>query len=121
MIELTPRVRGLLLGEMPSYTDMDAYVADLCVAEAWGDDNDNDNPELVIPQARIDAVRDVWRWWHMSAAELLQASGCSIPQLSQALGVPYSTMADWVAGSHKCPQYIVAMAAELLELRRARA
>lgn len=119
MIELTPRIRGMLISEMQYYTDPDVYATDLCLADMWGDDPED--PDAEIPTERIELVRNTWNWWHMSAAELLQASGYTAPQLSQALGVPYSTMADWVAGSHKCPQYIVAMAAELLELRRARA
>lgn len=119
MLNVTPRIRGLLIGEMQHYTNMDTYITDLAQAYAWGDDPED--PDATIPEERIKYLTDLWDWWHMSAAELLQASGYSAPQLADALGIPYSTVAGWVSGKYKAPQYVIAMAAELLEFRRARA
>lgn len=118
MLNITPRIRGALVAEMKEYNDIDAYITDLSQAYVWGDDPDAPDPE--IPADRIRYLSDLWVWYHMSAAELLQASGYSAPQFSDAFGVPYSTVAGWVTGKSKAPQYIIAMAAELLELRRAR-
>nr|DAH99722.1 MAG TPA: protein-turn-helix DNA binding protein [Caudoviricetes sp.] len=119
MLNITPYLRGLLIGEMQHYTNIDAYITDMAQAYAWGDDPDA--VDQAIPVERIKYLTDLWDWWHMSAAELLQASGYTAPQLSHTFGVPYSTLAGWVSGKAKAPQYIIAMAAELLELRRARA
>jgi hypothetical protein len=119
MLNITPRVHGALVAEMREYTDIDAYVTDLSQAYVWGDDPDAADPG--IPADRVRYLSDLWTWYHMSAAELLQASGYSAPQLADALGIPYSTVAGWVSGKYKAPQYVIAMAAELLELRRRRA
>ena len=119
MINITPRIRGLLIDEMRAYTDIDAYVTDLGQAYVWGDDPDAADPG--IPADRVRYLSDLWTWYHISAAELLQASGYTAPQLADALGIPYRTVAGWVSGDHKAPQYIIAMAAELLELRRRQA
>lgn len=119
MLTITPRIRGLLIDEMRAYTDVDAYLSDLALSYVWGDDPED--PDATIPEERIKYIADLWRWYHMSAAELLQASGYTAPQLADALGIPYSTVAGWVSGKYKAPQYVIAMAAELLELRRARA
>lgn len=119
MINITPRIRGLLIAEMREYGDIDAYLSDLALSYVWGDDPED--PDATIPEERIKYLTDLWDWWHMSAAELLQDSGYSAPQLADALGIPYSTVAGWVSGKYKAPQYVIAMAAELLQLRRARA
>lgn len=118
MLNITPRIRGLLIAEMKEYGDIDAYITDLGQAYVWGDDPDSPDPD--IPAERIRYLTDIWRWYHMTPAELLQASGYTAPQLADALGIPYTTVAGWVSGKHKAPQYIVAMAAELLEFRRTR-
>lgn len=114
---IPPRTYGILRNEMQHYADPASYASDLAQSSIWGDAPE---PAGEAPSARVQLLRDMWAWQHMSAADLLQASGCTIPQLSQALGIPPRTVADWVSGAHKCPQYIIAMAAELLA-RRARA
>lgn len=118
MINITPRIRGLLVAEMREYGDIDAYLSDLSQSYVWGDDWDNPDPD--IPAERVQYLADLWRYYHMTTAELLHASGYTAPQLADALGIPYTTVAGWVSGKHKAPQYIIAMAAELLEFRRAR-
>ena len=119
MLNVTPRIRGLLIDEMRAYADINAYITDLSQAYVWGDDPDAADPG--IPAGRVRYLSDLWTWYHMSAAELLEDSGYTAPQLADALGIPYSTVAGWVSGKYKAPQYVIAMAAELLQLRRARA
>lgn len=104
---------ALLIAESANYTDRDAYVSDLSLASIWGDRDGDDTP---IPPERIDLIGRVYDALHSTLPELLQIFGMTQVAFANYFGIPYRSVQDWYLGSHKCPAYLLPMAAKLLLL-----
>lgn len=52
----------------------------------------------------------------MTIQEFIKSSGMTHKQLSERFGIPKRTIEDWSRGARKCPDYVVGMMQELLNM-----
>lgn len=102
---------ALLISEAPNYPDRDAYVSDLSLSSIWG--GGEADP---IPPERIDLIGRVYDALHSTLPELLQIFGMTQVAFANYFGIPYRSVQDWYLGAHKCPPYLLPMAAKILLL-----
>lgn len=95
--------------EVDNYQDRDAYVSDLVLSSIWGDAPGDD-----IPEARVDAVGQIWDAAHKSVKAIAAEAGMTHRKLAEHFFIPVRTIEDWCAGKRTPPDYVRLMMQELL-------
>lgn len=108
---MTDKQRMYCLSEIYEYTDKDAYISDLALSSIWGDAED-----ASIPEARLDALGNLWDASHRSIKDICAATGISQRKLAEKFCIPYRTIENWSAGIRECPIYTKLMMQKLLGL-----
>lgn len=103
----------LALAEARNYTDRDAYVSDLALSSAWGDEEGAE-----IPQERLEWLGQLWDAVHRSYKDVAAAAGMSQRELARHFCVPYKTIEGWQSGRHEPPRYVLLLMQENLGLLR---
>lgn len=97
--------------EVFSYAERDFFVSDLALSEIWGD-----APEDPIPDARLDALGQIWDAAHRTVPEIAASAGLSCRKLAERFGIPYRTVEQWSAGHRESALYLRLMMQECLGL-----
>ena len=108
---MTPLIFELCWSEAPNYPARDAYVSDLALSGAWGDD-----PESAVPQERIELLGRIHDAARMTAADLVKVSGLTRRDFAMLYGIDYSTLTKWCRGERPMPNHVHVMLARLLNL-----
>ena len=106
---MTNNLLHLLYAEAHNYTDPDAYVSDLALSSVWGDAEDAD-----IPAERIALLRRIWDDTHCTIRKLIERYGLTQSAFARHFNIPLRSVQHWCLGARQCPQYLITMAAELL-------
>lgn len=99
------------VAECQNYTDRDAYISDLALSSIWGD-----APGADIPQARIDALGEIWDACHRSIKDIAAAAGMSVRALAIKFCIPQRTAENWASKANECPIYTRLMMQQMLGL-----
>ena len=97
--------------EVFAYADRDPYISDLSLSEIWGD-----APEDPIPDARQDALGQIWDAARRTVPEIAKAAGLSNRKLAERFCIPYRTVEDWAADRRESPLYVRLMLQQCLGL-----
>lgn len=54
----------------------------------------------------------------MTIQEFIKTSGMTHKQLSERFEIPKRTIEDWSRGARKCPDYVVKMMEEILQMKK---
>lgn len=106
---LPSRIRQRLIVEAQRYTDRDAYISDYALSSIWGDD-----PGAPVPQHRLDLLTHIYDTQHATLTDLLSRYQMSQTDFARYFDIPVRTVQQWAALEHRCPPYVLAMAAEIL-------
>ena len=90
-----------ILKDALSIEDRDAFISDWALSSMW-----DDSPEDDIPQQRIDEIGQIWDVAHISFADILAASGRTLPNFALHYAIPYRTAQNWKNGVRACPLYL---------------
>lgn len=107
---ITPNIRQALYSEASNYADRDAYISDLALSSIWGD---HPNAEC-IPPYRIALLSTIYDAAHATILSLIEQYGMSQTGFSRYFNIPLRSVQAWCGGQRQCPQYVIAMAAEIL-------
>lgn len=113
---VTPAIRTAICAELEHYTDKAAFVSDLSLSGIWGD-----TPDADIPQSRIKLLSDIWEDYQCTITDLLSRYNMRIIDFAAYFNIPYRTVQNWYNGNRMCPQYVTAMASEILRHNSTRA
>lgn len=108
---MTPLIFELCWSEAPHYADRDTYISDLALSSMWGD-----APESEVSQERIDLLGRIHDAAHMTAADLVRASGLTRRDFAMLYGIDYSTLTKWCRGERPMPNHVHVMLVRLLNL-----
>lgn len=107
---MTDAQRSLALAEATNYTDVDAFVSDLLLSDAF---LPADDPSAEPDLSQADELR---RLWTVSAAPfraLLEACGLTAKEASTRYCINPRTVYHWLADERPCPLYVRLMLALL--------
>lgn len=106
---LDPKIRQLLFAEAANYASREAYVSDLATSSVWDDAED-----ATIPPERLGLLGMIYDASHVTIHDLLGAYRLSQSDFARHFNIPLRTVQDWCGGRRACPQYVLAMASEIL-------
>lgn len=100
-VSLPDKLFQELFGVAIKTADRDAYVSDWALSSAWGDD-----PEAEIPEARIEALGQLWDAAHLTIRDIRAHTGLSQAAFAVRYCIPRRTVENWESGDRQCPDYL---------------
>lgn len=108
---MTDKLFNTLWSEALASPDRDAYLSDWALSSTWDDTED-----AQIPTDRIDRLGRIWDGAHMTARELVAASGLSQARFAVRYCIPRRTVEDWCRELRSPPDYVRLFLAKDLNL-----
>lgn len=106
---MNSKARQQLFAEAANYADRATYISDLVLSPIW-----KDAPGADIPPARAELLGIIYDAATATIPGLIEAYGLSQTNFARYFNIPLRTVQDWCSGRRSCPQYLIAMAAEIL-------
>ena len=106
---LDPYTRDYLRAASYGYADREAFISALSRDDVWRDPDGVD-----IPADRLVLLGSIYDLTHATVRGLCKQYSLSHAQFAARFCIPLRTVDNWCTGARKAPDYVVAMAAELL-------
>lgn len=98
---MTDKQRHFAVSESLNYSDVDAFISDVALSDAFDGVEIGDN--------LIDELRELWSVAHMSMRDIRSKTGLSQAKFAEKLLIPTRTIESWeskTAEKRTCPLYV---------------